>query len=162
MEIFTPPATRTTSETRKLTRGGAALLLVASMASCSKPSPVCDSPREISKAYAADPHATADRSTWTNGVAIHTTPPEGAEGIVVGFRAPGKNDWQDSEPIAPQYASAIAVRLGNGAVTFSVSARAHEGDAACTAAVGALFSGPQPIGPVIAAGATQPTWRPVS
>jgi hypothetical protein len=155
MEILT----HHTSGKQKVVRAGAALLLVGAMGSCDREhAPICNSPRAISDVYPADPHATANRSTWVNGVDIHTAPLEDTRGIVVGFRAPGKGDWHDSQPIGPRYASSIAVRIGNGAMAFSVFAIGYEGADACATEPSAVFSEMQPLAPVIEQGATQPTW----
>ncbi len=145
---------------KRATCTGAALVLASSLAACSsKEAPeTCESPRAVSTLFPADPSATEDRSTWKNGVAIHTEVPADANGVIVGFRGQNGDTWNDSRPVSPDRAQTIAVLLGNGAVSFSVRVMAADGAASCTNKPVVAFSEPQPMQPLIATDATLPKW----
>lgn len=145
---------------RRLRSVGVALALAACLSSCgSEESPaLCTSPRASSPLFDADPAATDDRDTWKNGIAVHTMTPEDTESVIVGFRSPHSNAWKDSLPVSRVKAEAIAVRLGDGAVLFSVQILAPEGSATCTTAPDVTFGQVEAMDPLIAANATLPTW----
>jgi hypothetical protein len=145
---------------RKLTYAGAALVLSGSLAACGdkEPPAACESPRATSLLFPADPHATKDRTTWKNGIAIHTTVPTDATGVVIGYRGRNADRWNDSKPISPDRAQTVAVLLGNGAVSFSTYIIATEGSAACANEPVVTFGEPQPIQPLIDTDATLPKW----
>ena len=144
---------------KRLAHASAALLLVNSLASCSgEEARTCESPRASSKLFPADPQATADRSTWKNGIAIHTEVPTGADGVVVGYRGRNADTWHDSQPITPDRAGTIAVLVGHGPVAFSVHIVAEENSPACANAPTTTFGELQPIQPLTEADAVLPQW----
>lgn len=145
---------------RRLLSAGVVLVLTTCLSSCgSKENPVlCKSPRAISQLFDADPAATDDRDTWKNGIAIRTEAPPDTQSIVAGFRGPNSDTWKDSLPISQDRAQTIALRLGDGAVLFSVQILAPEGSEACKTTPDTTFGEIEAMDPLITAGATLPEW----
>ena len=147
---------------RQLTYGGAALalLLPGALAGCSskKAPAACESPRATSPLFLPDPNATEDRTTWKKGIAIRTEVPADASGVVVGFRGPNADTWNDSLPVSPDRAQTTAVLVGNGAVSFSVYIIAPESSPACAGKPDVGFTGPQPMQTLIGEDAALPQW----
>lgn len=151
MEILTGPK-------KRMTHVGVALLLAGFLTSCSSKGATCESPRASSEFFLGDSNATDDQATWQNGIALHVEPLEEVKGVVVGYR--GRNgSWHDSLPVDPSRAGTIALRVGQDAVSFSVYVIATKDSAVCASEPKAVFSGPQPIRPLIDADATLPEWK---
>ena len=145
------------SESRhKRTRvGGAAALLLAplvALGGCSqKPAADCLSPQLISKTYDGDPTETT--AIYLPNAPTNSTPQKGKtngyEGIQLGYTDPGGN-WHYSAIEVPPNDQGNYLKIGKGAVQFSVQNVWHTGSPECSAVPsGITFGDPQQLSQIL-------------
>jgi hypothetical protein len=124
-------------------------------------SDTCISPRAVSDVYKGDPTADpSDQETWQNGVRISTDVPDGANGIVVGYRPPN-GDWaplRDSAVISPDRATEVGVLIGHDAVVFSTQIVADAGSTLCETTPDTTFGQREPQEDLRQADVLFPSW----
>jgi hypothetical protein len=121
----------------------------------------CTSPLAVSSPYPGDKAAQpGDKETWKTGVLVTTSLHPEATGLVVSYRHPNSAQWTDtSQPVAPDLAGEVALRIGNGDVVFGTATVARLGSAACTSPPDSRFGNPRPIDDLLQQGAAVPEWR---